>query len=215
MDRKIATAVVGTLSLLVLASPAPALADDVCLPLTAACTTDTITVDPDEGADDPIGTIVDVVDGAEDTTDPTVDPVVDPVLDVVDDVLNGGDIVDPPGGDGPRGHRSGPGTKVQGDERQRQDPRTTAPRPGALAREAFRPPGPIIGSAASGVRPPVGPHGSPGRLDGIVEGAVRGLLLLAVLFGVTVGFVVVQGRLDRNDPKLIGAPVRTEIVTFA
>jgi hypothetical protein len=208
MNRKIATAVVGTLSLFVLASPAPALADDACLPLTAGCSNDTITVDPDEVVDDPLGAVVDMVDGAEDTTD----PVVDPVLDVVDDVLSGGDIVDPPGGDGPRGHGSGPGTKVQRDERQRQDRERTLPRPGALAREALRPPEPIIGSAASGVRPPVGPHGSPG--DGFVEGALRGLLLLAVLFGVAVGFVMVQGRLDRNDPKLIGAPVRTEIVTF-
>jgi hypothetical protein len=44
---------------------------------------------------------------------------------------------------------------------------------------------------------------------------VRGLLLLALLFGITVAFVVVQGRIDRNDPKLTGAPVRTEVVTFA
>ena len=217
MDRKIATAVVGTLSLLVLASPAPALADDGCLPLVAGCSNDTITVDPDEVLDDPIGTVVDVVDGAEDTTDPVVDPVVDPVLDVVDDVLNGGGIVEPPGGEGPRGHESGPGAKVRDREQpsSRPDPRSTAPRPGALSRAAFAQPEPIIGSAASGSIPPAAPHGSPGRSEGVVQGAVRGLLLLAVLFGVTLGFVMVQGRLDRNDPKLIGAPVRTEIVTFA
>jgi hypothetical protein len=216
MNRKIATVAVGTLSLLVLASPAPALADDVCLPLTAGCSNDTITVDPDEALDDPIGTVVDVVDGAEDTTDPVGDPVVDPVLDVVDDLLNGGGIVEPPGGDGPRDHVSGPGTKDEGREGPRHDarPTPTAGRPSGLSRAAFGQPEPIIGSAASGSIPPVAPHGSPGRLDGFLEGAVRGLLLLAVLFGVTVGFVMVQGRLDRNDPKLVGAPVRTEIVTF-
>jgi hypothetical protein len=207
MNRKIAKVAVGTLSLLVLASPAPALADDVCLPLTAGCSNDTITVDPD----DPIGAVVDVVDGAD-----TTDPVVDPVLDVVDDLLNGGGIVEPPGGDGPRDHVSGPGTKDEGREGPRRDarPTPTAGRPSGLSRAAFGQPEPIIGSAASGSVPPIAPHGSPGRREGLVEGAVRGLLLLAVLFGVTVGFVMVQGRLDRNDPKLIGAPVRTEIVTF-
>jgi hypothetical protein len=135
-------------------------------------------------------------------------------LDVVDDVLNGGDIVLPPGGDGPRDHDGGPGAKGPGPDGSSHDPRTTAARPSALAREALRPAQPIIGSAASGSIPPVAPHGSPGRLEGFVEGAVRGLLLLAALFGVTLGFVMVQGWLDRNDPKLIGAPVRTEIVTF-
>jgi hypothetical protein len=218
MNRKIATAVVGSLSLLVLAGPAPALAADECLPLTASCANDTISIDPEEVLDDPIGAVVDVVDGAGDTTDPIVDPVVDPVLDVVDDLLNGGGIVEPPGGEGPRDHRSGPGTKVQerdpsSDDARRQVP--TAERPTALSRAAFGQPEPIIGSAANGSIPPIAPHGSPGRREGLVEGAVRGLLLLAVLFGITVGFVMVQGRLDRNDPKLIGAPVRTEIVTFA
>jgi hypothetical protein len=210
MNPKIASAVVGTLSLLVLASPAPALAADECLPLIQVCASGTVTPDPDDVLDGPIGTVVDVVDGAEDTTD----PVVDPVRDVVDDVLNGGDVVDPPGGGGPGDHGSGPGTKLQGRDRSTEDPSTTAPRPSALSREGFRPPEPIIGSAASGTNQPIAPHGAPGRSDGFVEGAVRGLLLLAVLFGITVGFLVVQGRLDRNDPKLIGAPVRTEIVTF-
>jgi len=213
MSRKIATVVVGTLSLLVPASPAPAIAADECLSLTAACATDTITVDPDEVVDDPIGTVVDVVDGAEDTTD----PVVDPVLDVVDDVLGGGDVLPPPGGSGPRDHESGPGTKGpgrSGRERSSDEPRVSPPGPGVLSREALRPPVTLIGSAANGSRPTIAPHGSPGRFDGFIEGAVRGLLLLSVLFGITVAFVLIQGRLDRNDPKLASAPVRAEIVTF-
>jgi hypothetical protein len=209
MNRKVAMAVVGTLSLLVLASPAPALAADECPPLVQVCASDTVTPDPDDVLDDPIGTVVDVVGGAENTTG----PVVDPVVDVVNDVLNGGDIVQPPGG-GPRDHDSGPGTKVQRRDRSAQDPITITPRPSGLSREALRSPGPIIGSAASGTNQPIAPDGSPGRSEGFAEGAVRSLLILAVLFGVTVGFLVVQGRLDRNDPKLIGAPVRTEVVTF-
>jgi len=205
--------VLGALFLLVLPSPARA---DVgsCLALEPDCLENVVTADPDEGLDDPVGTIVDVVDGAEDTTD----PVVDPVLDVVDDVLNGGDPVLPPGGDGPGAHESGPGTRAGGRERSGQDAGPPVARPSALGREAFAARAPVetfIGSAATGIRPPLPPHGSPGRFDGLIEGAVRGLLLLVVLFGVTVGFVAVQGRIDRNDPKLIGAPVRTDVVTFA
>ena len=209
MSRRIVV-VLGALSMLVLASPARA---DVgsCLQLNPNCLDDIVATDPDEVVDDPVGSVVDLVDGAEDTTD----PVVDPVLDVVDDVLNGVDPVVPPGGDGPGAHEGGPGQKVDRRERSRQDPGLPVAGPSALAREAFAPTETIIGSAAAGIDPPLAPRGSPGRSDGIVEGAVRGLLLLAVLFGLTVGFVMVQGRMDRNDPKLITAPVRTEIVTFA
>jgi hypothetical protein len=205
--------VLGALSMLVLSSPARAHVGS-CLALEPDCLDDIVTTDPDEVLDDPVGEIVDQVDGAEDTTD----PVVDPVLDVVDDVLNGGDPILPPGGDGPAAHESGPGTKAGGGERPGRDPGSPVARSGALGREAFIAQAPqetLIGSAATAIRPPLPPHGSPERFDGIIEGAVRGLLLLAVLFGVTVAFVMVQGRMDRNDPKLIGAPVRTEVVTFA
>jgi hypothetical protein len=209
MSRRIVV-VLGALFLLALASPARA---DVgsCLALDQDCLEDLVNTDPNEALDDPVGTVVDLVDGAEDTTD----PVVDPVKDIVDDALNGGDPVLPPGGDGPGAHDSGPGTQVDGRDRARQDPRSPAGPPTALSREAFAPLPTLIGSAATGTRPPVAPHGSPGRFEGFVEGAVRGLLLLAMLFGVTVGFVVAQGRMDRNDPKLVAAPVRTEMVTFA
>jgi hypothetical protein len=48
----------------------------------------------------------------------------------------------------------------------------------------------------------------------VIDAAVRGLLLLAVLFGLAVGFVVMQSRLDRRDPRLAAASPQAEMVTF-
>jgi hypothetical protein len=211
MSRKIAIAAIGTLSLLVLSAPPPAIADE-CGSLLAACATDTAPVDPEDALDDPVGTIVDTVDGADDT----VPPVVDEVVDVVDD-LPGGGIVGPPGGEGPGDHGGGLDPRVAGREGRAPEPVSRTPSSSlgtASTREAARPPVTILGSAASGERRSVPPHGAPGRFGELIEGAVRGLLLLAVLFGVTVGFVLLQGRLDRSDPKLAVAPARAEVVTF-
>jgi hypothetical protein len=209
MKRRIGIALIAASWALILSSPAPAAATD-CTSLLGTCATDTITIDPEDALDDPVDTVLDTIDGAEDTTD----PVVDPVLDEVDDVLGGGGIVDPPGGEGPAEHRAGPGATVSGREGSTDRPGQSPTGTTALVRESTRPPVTFIGSAASGTRPPLPPHGAPGRFDGVIEGAVRGLLLLLVLFGVTIGFVLIQGRLDRNDPRLAGAPVRAEVVTF-
>lgn len=211
MNAKVGMTAIGSLTILVLSSSTPALADECAAPLVAACATDTVPLDPDDVLDDPVGTIVDTVDGTDDTTD----PVVDPVVDLVDDLLPGDGIVDPPGGDGPGAHHGGRDPRIGGHGGRTPDPSVRTPSAGdALTRESVRPSGTIIGSAASGTNPAVAPHGVPGRTDEIVRGAVRGLLLLAVLFGVTIGFVLVQGRLDRNDPKLAAASVRAEVVTF-
>jgi hypothetical protein len=209
MSRRIAV-MLGTLCVLLLTSPAQALADE-CALLDLDCVDDTVPNDPDEVLDDPVGTIVGVVDGAEDD----VDPVVDPVRDIVDDVLNdGGGIVEPPIGDGPGTHTAGRGGGSRGQDPAGSERGTPSAGPTAGFRESFAPPRTVIGSAAAGTAPALPRRNPPGMLDGFVEGAVRGLLLLAVLLGITVGFVALQGRLDRNDPKLLAAPVRTEIVTF-
>lgn len=212
MNRRVAIVVVVASWAVVSSSGASALAQE-CTSLLDTCAEDTIPVDPDEVLDDPVGTISDTLDGAEETTD----PVSEPIVDAVDDLLGGGGIVDPPGGDGPARHGSGPRTRVRGREGSATD-RSSERRPAAatvaLVRESVRPPVTLIGTAASGTRPPIAPHGAPGRLEGVFEGAVRGLLLLAVLFGVTIAFVLIQGRFDRNDPKLARAPVRAEVVSF-
>jgi hypothetical protein len=184
-------------------SPGVALADDRG-PFDVDCLVDTL--EPDLSLDDPIGPVTDTLDGAGDA----VDPIVDPVLEVVEGLLGGGGIVDPPGGDDPGGHTAGPGKRVDGTDEA--EPADTPAGPSAIARESARPLT-LIGTAISGSRP-AAPTPPPDRFDGLVEGAVRGLLLMAILFGLTLVFVVVQGRLDRTDPKLARAPLRPEVVTF-
>lgn len=183
--------------------PGFALADG-CDVSDAACVVDGVSPGI---VDEPIDTVVDTLDG----TQEVIEPVVVPILDLVDDLLGGG-IVDPPGGDGPGAHGSGSGQSVsgRGGAGASEEPSPTAPT--AIARESARPLT-LIGSAISGTRPEV-TNPAPDGLDGLVEGAVRGLLLVVVLFGVTVAFVLLQDRLDRNDPKLTRAPLRAEIVTF-
>jgi hypothetical protein len=190
-------------ALLIAWSPGVARADD-CGPLDVDCLVGTL--EPDGALDDPIGAVDDTLDGAEDA----VDTVVDPVLEIVGDLLGGGGIVDPPGGDEPGGHTAGPGTRVGGTGGA--GPAGSPLRPSAIAREAARPLT-VIGAAINGSRPAV-PSPPPDRFDGLLEGAVRGLLLMAILVGLTLAFLVVQGRLDRNDPKLARAPLRPEVVTF-
>ena len=199
------------IGLFVLWSAAPALADD-CLPVIATCATDTVPIDPGDVADDPVGTVTDTIGEAEDTTD----PIVDTVVDVVDDLLPGDGIIDPPGGDDPSSHH-GPAPDVRGRQGEK-DPRVadTPSRPGGLVQEGVRAPTLLIGTAASGTAPASSPNApAPDRQEGFLRGAVQGLLLLGVLLAITIAFLAVQGRLDRNDAKLVHAPVQTEVVTFA
>jgi hypothetical protein len=191
-------------------APATALADEPCLlPVACDLPIDLPEADPNDAVEDPVGVVNDTVDDAEET----VRPVVDPVLDIVDDVLGGDDPVDPPGGDGGGGH----GTEVEGRSQTRgtsTDQLGPTP-PSAFAHESTRPAPTLIGSAASGSRPAVGPATTPGGPGSVIGAAVRGLLLLAILFGVAIGFVVLQSRLDRRDPGLTAAPATPEVVTFA
>ena len=211
-QRKMCLVAVMAGCLLVL--PSAAFADEPCLlPVGCAAPLDLdLALDPDGAVDDPVGTVTDVVGGAEET----VEPVVGPVRDLIDDVLGGEDPVEPPG-DGPG---DGRGTVVEGrtgsrDPSAGRDPSAErGPFFDGLVREDLRP-DTLIGSAASGTRPIVGPAGVPGGPGVVVGAALRGLLLLAVLFGIAVGFVLVQSRIDRRDPRLAESPARAELVTFA
>ena len=164
-----------------------------------------------------------LVGQADEVTDPVrdeVDPVVGPILDVVDDVLGGGDIVEPPGGggggDGGGDGGDGPGSNGGGDGRDpRGDDRRLPDLVGDLATAAREsgPPTTIEISSDSGIRSVRG--GGSGRgLGGFVEEAAPGALLMLVLFGVAIGFVVLQDRVDRGDPKLVLASARADVVRF-
>ncbi|HEX5938415.1 MAG TPA: hypothetical protein VFZ75_12140 [Actinomycetota bacterium] len=223
MSRRAAAVFAGAI-LLVLAAPLAGLAAEPCAALDVTC-----------GLDEPIdpppapGAVDDVLDPVDDVLDDGGDPV-DPVLGdvgrVVGDLLGGGGIIEPPGGgvvDPPgRGVLDPPGARGDdhptepggGPRNGRAEPRTLPAPTGAgstAAREGsgF---GTDIIAAASGTRGT--PGGSQLSPEGIVQAAVTGALLLLALFVVTVGFVLLQDRIDRGDPKLSIAPVRADLVAF-
>jgi hypothetical protein len=176
-------------------------AEEACAPADAACAVETLPSDPTEPAEGIAGSVTDTVGRPEDDPGPFLGPVVAIVVDVLDD----GAVVDPPGSGGTgddRGDRSG-------SSRSTSDPQAG---PSAAIRESVVP-ARIVISAASGDRP-LRRHGSPGGVGGIIEETVRSLVLLLVMIGFAVGFVLLQDRVDRNDPRLGSAPAGADVITF-
>jgi hypothetical protein len=146
-----------------------------------------------------------------------VDPVTGDVVDRVKDLLDGAGV-DPPdpigGGGGGGGTHHPPGEGHRGTSN-----------PAARHREAID--GRIlgglglhgsIGSAPSDPVPSVvrdPDFASRDRFEAALEGVARSLAIVLALFGLAVGFVAIQDRLDRNDPRLALAPVESDIVEFA
>ena len=175
--------------------------------------------------DDGVGLVEDTVGGIEtpvdDVFDPleeVVDPVVDTIFGTVDDVIGGGGggQPEPPGDTGngggadPGGHRGGPAPSGRPD-------RDTVDIAGPRIHES-----PEIGrvlAPAVTPRPIADATGSPvegsGRVGVAIGAVARSLVIVLALFGLTLAFAAIQDRLDRNDPRLSLAPIRSDVVTFA
>lgn len=177
----------------------------------------------EETVDDGVGLVEDSVDGIETPVDEVlepvegvVDPVVDTILGTVDDVIGGGEQPQPPGGTGnggggrPGGHQGQPGPSGAPDRRlvdiaglrvhERPDiGRVFAP---VVARV------PIAEATVS-------PADGSGRVGALIGAVARSLAIVLALFGLTLAFAAIQDRLDRNDPRLSLAPIRSDVVTFA
>ena len=173
-------------------------------------------------AENTVGVIEDVVDDdpIDTPADGTIDPIVDDVLDRVDDIVGGGpvdlpDLPDPVGGGGGN-HGGGPAGGR---------PRVTlgSAGQGGRAVDGMNPDGPgltrvpqTVISATSGVAPSGNDDRTAGnRFDGALGDVARGFAILLALFGLAVGFVALQDRLDRHDPRLALAPVESDVVEFA
>jgi hypothetical protein len=176
------------------------------------------TVDGGEGlVEDTVGGIETPVDDVLDPLEEVVDPVVDTIFGTVDDVIGGGDgeQPDPPGGAGGGGgaesvHQGGPEPSGRSD-------RGTVDIAGPRVHER-----PEIGRVFAPVvapRPIADATGSPvegsGRVGAAIGAVARSLAIVLALFGLTLGFAAIQDRLDRNDPRLSRAPIRSDVVTFA
>jgi hypothetical protein len=204
------------LVVLSMALAAPALADDVCDPLDVTC----VVTGTAGSGQDPVTDTVDTVIG-------TVKPVVDDPQGTVDHILHG--TVNPPGGGGGGGGTSG-GTRGGNTSGDQPGGHGTAGRPGGNGPHIVRPQQPrSVGGRSAGPHPTGStPDTSsiPGALakdpvfaDGFAGAAAhvvaQSLGVVLALFAVAVGFVMVQERLDRRDPKLTLAPVQTEMMGFS
>jgi hypothetical protein len=198
------------LVVLSLALAAPALADDVCDPLDATC----VVTGTAGSGQDPVTDTVDTVTG-------TAKPVVDDPQGAVDHILHG--TVNPPGGGGGTGSGGTGGDQPGG--------HGTAGRPGRTGPHAARGPQQprSVGGRSAGPHPtgstpdtssiPATVAKAPVLADGFAGVAARvvapSLGIVLALLAVAVGFVMVQDRLDRRDPKLTLAPVQTETIGFS
>ena len=122
----------------------------------------------------------------------------------------------PIGGGGRGGTHHPPGRGSQGTSHQ-APPHGGAPNgriPGGRGPHASIGSGPAPAEPApSLVRDHVTASGD--RFDTVLEGVARSLAIVLTLFGLAVGFVAIQDRFDRNDPRLALAPVESDIVEFA
>jgi hypothetical protein len=147
-----------------------------------------------------------------------VDAVTGDVLDRVNDLLDGVgvDPPDPIGGGGGGVTHHPPGQGSQGTSNQ-TPPHGGAPNgriPGGRGLHASTGSGQAPADPApSLVRDP--DLASRDRFDTVLEGVARSLAIVLTLFGLAVGFVAIQDRFDRNDPRLALAPVESDIVEFA
>jgi len=193
------------LAALSLALASPAFADEVCDPLHVTCSVPDLTASGQET----VAKTVDTVTG-------TAESIADDPQGTVDRVLNPGITVPPGGGSGGGGGQHS-GQRPAGHPVVRDShvahgpliPRSTGPRSaGSRSR------GSSIDPSTSVVPPSKDPVFAD-QVAGAVHVVARSLGVVLALLGVAVGFVVVQNRLDRRDPKLALAPVQTEMMGFS
>jgi hypothetical protein len=221
---------------LIALTPGPARAAD-CGLLGTSCVTDTVeqtaggavstvqetvddTVDDvvtvvDETVDQVVAVVEETVDTVKKTTDKVVDTV-DDTVDNVDDTVNALDPVAPPpaeghseqGANNPSGSGSRPNTEpavVRPDRSNRSAPTLeevalvsgTSPASDTII---------VTGTASTSPFDLLGPLSLPE--------VARALAFPLVLVGLVLGFVAVQNRLDRKDPKLALATTTPDVLTF-
>jgi hypothetical protein len=177
------------------------------------------TVEDDEGlVEGTVGDIETPVDDVLDSVDEVVGPVVDTVFGTADDVIGGGEgeQPEPPPGTGDGGGGQ-PGMHRGGPEPSGAPDRGTVDIAGPRIHER-----PEIGRGFAPVvvpRPIADATGSPeegrGRVGAAMGAVARRLAFVLALFGLTLAFAAIQDHLDRNDPRLSLAPIRSDVVTFS
>ena len=210
MARSMKALAIVPLAMLSLALARPAFADETCDPLDLTC------VVRDTG-----GSGQEAAKNAVDTVTGTAKPIADDPQGTVDRIVHPGTVIPPGtvggggGGGGGVGNGDHPHVRHTTDQpvgkgshvaHGPQVPRSAVPR-------SAGPPS----AGPSRDNPPIGIPSSkePVSLDRAVHVVTRSLGVVLTLLAVAVGFVMVQDRLDRRDPKLTLAPVQTEMMGFS
>jgi hypothetical protein len=206
-----------TFSTLVLVTGGTSFAHATCPPQEVACVAGESAGAGRNLAEDTIGP----VDAPGDETIAPVTDVVDPVStdlrDRVKDLLDGAGV-DPPdpiggGGNGGGGHSSGTGAPGTATNAPGHESPTSGRIPGGPGLRGVSHPSSEIPSGTVFPRPT--DRRSSTGFDSALRGVARSLAIVLALFGLAVGFVAIQDRLDRSDPRLALAPVESDIVGFA
>jgi hypothetical protein len=203
MSRWVRTVAVVSLAALPFVAPGPARADPC--PVLDPCTVDGVVDDTVDVISDTVGTATDTVDQARDTAD---------------EVLTG-DTDQPAPDDGGRGgdhHAGGAGHRTDDEGTQTRKTRATDPRPFVPGARLAPRTEDAIGAPADA---PIGfadehsrdRHGTDRLIAGAAEVA-KDIVTVLILLGAALGFVLIQDRLDRNEPRLALAPVRADDVRF-
>lgn len=222
---------------LILLTPAPARAAD-CGLLGTSCVVDTVqqtaggavstvqetvdqTVDTvDQTVDDVVTVVEETVDTVKKTPDEVVETVNDTVADTVntvDDTVHALDPVAPPPPHGDS--KQGANDQSGGGSGHNSEPAVVRP-------NRTRRPAPTLGEVAlvSGTSPAsdtvivtgtsTSPFGELGPFAGSLPEIARKLAFPLVLLVLVLGFVAIQNRLDRKDPKLALATTTPDVLTF-
>jgi hypothetical protein len=225
VKRWIHRSIVVTLSTLSIAAVGVSSAHAACPAGDPVCTEETVGAGQTP-ADDTIGSVDVPGDEAVAPVTDIVHPVLDDVQDRLDDLLGGG-VVDPPdpigGGGGGGSHSPGGGSHPPGKDLG-GTPRHPSGHGGPVRGRIPGGPGLDRVTGTSGQPPSDAGSGpvlrdpdaaSRDRFGRALEGVARSLAIVLALFGLAVGFVAIQDRLDRSDPRLALAPVESDIVEFA
>lgn len=216
--RWIRRSTVVPLSTLAIAAAGVSFAHAACPPQDLVCLGEEAVGTGQGSLDDSIGPVDTPRDDTVAPVTDAVDAVTGDVLDRVKDLFDGVgvDPPDPIGGGGGGGTHHPPGQGSQGTSNHAPlhggEPNGRIPVGRGLHAATGSGQAPVE-PAPSLVRGPATASGD--RFDTALEGVARSLAIVLTLFGLAVGFVAIQDRFDRNDPRLALAPVESDIVEFA
>ena len=236
-------AMLSTMSAFLIAlTPGPARAAD-CGLLGTSCVTDTLgqtaggavstvqetvdqTVDEvvtavEETVDETVDQVVGVVENVADTVKKTPDKVVDTVDETVNTVNDTVGAVDPVVAPPPPNGGSEQGSNDPAGNGSRPDTETSVVRPQGRGRSAptlhvdlvaeTSPAGDTVVVNGTSLTSPLD---QPGPFAGSLPEIARRLAFPLVLVGLVLGFVAIQNRLDRRDPKLALASTTRDVLNF-